>query len=330
MVHHGSRKKLGLDCPESIFKAVTLDAEASAEKRRHAVDVKDQRDREESRALLQRLFPHMPASSMETILNHGFAKGSGRVGRTKTLDEAAKANLVVNAHIRHNHTAYDSLYSTMKLDNNKQDVKVRARMAVYKQVQKIAETWRTGGTNSDVTPIDLEKPAKVSKQEPNIDSTVSNQPNMHHADSDADVAMEDVDETTNHRSARVKRHDRRVASGGVQKTLQVERTRPTRIQPKRGLAALDAALASMDLNQTISVANPETFKIGLEKPNTSEAQPRLRQQKIAVTANIATIGEMDSRRLALDVSPKGQNMKTLGNTDPTITFVCRESGYRIS
>ena len=212
-----------------------MDAEASAEKRRHAVAVKDQRDREESWALLQRLFPHMPATSMETILNHGFAKRSGRVGRTKTLDEVAKANLVVNAHIRHNHTAYDSLYSTMKLDNNKQDVKVRARMAVYKQVQRIAETWRTGGTNSDVMPIGLEKPAKVSKQESNIKGTVSDHPKMHHADSDADVVMEDVDETTDHRSTRVKRHDRRVASGCVQKTLHGERTRPTRVQPKRGL-----------------------------------------------------------------------------------------------
>lgn len=248
----------------------------------------------------------MPATSMETILDHGFAKGSGRVGRTKTLDEAAKANLAVNAHIRDNHTAYDSLYSTMKSDDKKQDVKVRARMAVYKQVQRIAETWRTGITNSDVKPIDLKKSARVSKQESDINSTVSNHPEMHHTNSDADVAMEDVDRVTSHPSQRVKRPGRRVASGGVQKTLKVERTRPTRIQPKRGLAALDAALASMDLNQAISVANPEVFKIALGKPDTSKAQPQLCQQKIAVTANMATIRDKDSSRWALYVPPKSQ------------------------
>ena len=247
----------------------------------------------------------MPATSMEIILDHGFAKGSGRVGRTKTLDEVAKANLAVNAHIRHNHTAYDSLYSTMRSGDNKQDVKVRARMAVYKQVQQIAQSWRTGITNSDVKPIDLGKSARISKQESGVSSTVSNHVDTRHTDSDADVAMEDVNETTNHRSARDKRQDRRVASGGVQKTLKVERTRPTRIQPKRGLAALDAALASMDINQTTSVANPETFKIGLEKPDTSKSGPRLRQQKIAVTPNMATLKETNPRKWALYVPPKG-------------------------
>lgn len=42
--HQTTHEKLGLDCPEWIFEAVTADAAASAEKRQRAVVAKDQRE----------------------------------------------------------------------------------------------------------------------------------------------------------------------------------------------------------------------------------------------------------------------------------------------
>ena len=86
----------------------------------------------------------MPSSSLTAILDHGFEKGSGRVGRVQKLDEVVKANLAVNAHIRHNMTDYDSLYSTLKAADPAQDVRTQARNAVYDQVKRIADLWRTG------------------------------------------------------------------------------------------------------------------------------------------------------------------------------------------
>ena len=86
----------------------------------------------------------MPSSSLTAILDHGFEKGSGRVGRAQKLDEVVKANLAVNAHIRHTMTDYDSLYSTMKAAGPAQDVRTQARIAVYDQVKRIADSWRTG------------------------------------------------------------------------------------------------------------------------------------------------------------------------------------------
>ena len=88
----------------------------------------------------------MPSSSLTAILDHGFEKGSGRVGRAQKLDEVVKANLAVNAHIRHTMTDYDSLYSTLKAadPSHAQDVRTQARIAVYDQVKRIADSWRTG------------------------------------------------------------------------------------------------------------------------------------------------------------------------------------------
>ena len=70
-------------------------------------------------------------------MEHGFLKGSGRVGRSQKLEDRLKIQLAVNAHIRHRLTQYDSLLAA----NKGQDAKLAARDMVYRQVQAIADSW---------------------------------------------------------------------------------------------------------------------------------------------------------------------------------------------
>ena len=88
--------------------------------------------------MLLKFFPNIPEGACSEILEHGFQKGSGRVGRSRTLEDKLKVQLAVNAHIRHRLTQYDSILAA----NKGPDAKLTAREMVYGQVQAIADTWR--------------------------------------------------------------------------------------------------------------------------------------------------------------------------------------------
>ena len=88
--------------------------------------------------MLREFFPNIPEDAHTEILEHGFQKGSGRVGRSQTIEDGKKVRLAVNAHIRHRLTQYDSILAA----NKGQDVKLAAREMVYDQVQAIADSWR--------------------------------------------------------------------------------------------------------------------------------------------------------------------------------------------
>ncbi len=88
--------------------------------------------------MLLEFFPNIPECACAEILEHGFRKGSGRVGRSKTLENKLKVQLAVNAHIRHRLTQYDSILAA----NKGQDAKLAAREIVYGQVIEIADSWR--------------------------------------------------------------------------------------------------------------------------------------------------------------------------------------------
>ncbi|MCJ1377804.1 hypothetical protein MMC17_000900 [Xylographa soralifera] len=138
-------ERLGLRCPTKVFEEVNADAVASAPGRRDAVQAKDLRDDKKSRAAIRRLFPCMPIDSAENILEHGFQKGSGRVGRTTTLDEDRKVKLAVEAHIRHNFTPYEKLLRESKdgdvADDRRRE---RARAIIRPQVLEILAQWSSG------------------------------------------------------------------------------------------------------------------------------------------------------------------------------------------
>ena len=110
----------------------------SEEKRQRAVAAKDSRDHEHAHKLLLGFFPKIPEGDCTQILEHGFQKGSGRVGRSQILEDRIKVELAVNAHIRHRLTQYDSILAASKW----QDAKLVAREMVHGQVQAIADSWR--------------------------------------------------------------------------------------------------------------------------------------------------------------------------------------------
>ena len=106
------------------------------------MQAKDLRDDKKNRDAIRRLFPCMPIDSAETILEHGFQKGSGRVGRTTTLDEDQKVKLAVEAHIRHNFTPYEELLRESKYSDLAHDRRREmARAIIRPKVLEILAQW---------------------------------------------------------------------------------------------------------------------------------------------------------------------------------------------
>ncbi|KAJ5114309.1 hypothetical protein NUU61_000068 [Penicillium alfredii] len=131
------KNTLGIRVPATIHAEVVESAAATADSRASAVQDRDTRDRTRARELLRRQFPLMPTDTLDTILNHAFLKGSGRVGRTAMMTEERKAVLAVEAHIRHTHTDYDKL---LDAGMNRED----ARQTVWPVVQAISRAWEGG------------------------------------------------------------------------------------------------------------------------------------------------------------------------------------------
>jgi hypothetical protein len=69
------------------------------------------------------------------VLNHGFRKHSGRVGRTSTITLSEKVLLAIIAHARHRHTGYGAL-----LNSGKQ--RQVARKAMREDVDCVLQRWR--------------------------------------------------------------------------------------------------------------------------------------------------------------------------------------------
>ncbi|KAE8392280.1 hypothetical protein ETB97_001152 [Aspergillus alliaceus] len=132
------KRTLGIRVPSDIYAAVIESAAKTAETRAHAVKLRDEKDLAHSRQVLRSRFPLMPAESLEAILNHAFLKGSGRVGRTATKTDGRKADLAVEAHIRHTHTPYESMLHT---GTGREE----ARKAVWGLIQAIKAAWEGGG-----------------------------------------------------------------------------------------------------------------------------------------------------------------------------------------
>ena len=99
---------------------------------------KDSLDHEQAHAMLLTLFPNIPDDACKEILEHGFQKGLGRLGKSVKIDDRVKVQLAVNAHIRHRLTPYNSILAASKGQNDK----LAAKDMVYSQVEAIANSWR--------------------------------------------------------------------------------------------------------------------------------------------------------------------------------------------
>ncbi|KAL2796800.1 hypothetical protein BJX66DRAFT_131019 [Aspergillus keveii] len=133
------KKVIGIRIPSDVHTAVLQAAEETAESRSVAVKVRDEKELTRARQILCIRFPLMPVEDLETVLDHAFLKGSGRVGRTSTTSDEHKAILAVEAHIRHMHTPYESL---LRAGTKRED----ARKAVWDTVQSIRAAWEGKNT----------------------------------------------------------------------------------------------------------------------------------------------------------------------------------------
>ncbi|PYH49483.1 DUF2293 domain-containing protein [Aspergillus saccharolyticus JOP 1030-1] len=131
------KSTLGLRVPCDIHEAVRSSAANTAQTRAHAVQARDERDLSKARQILRTQFPLMPDNVLETIVNHAFLKGAGRVGRATTVPDKRKAILATEAHIRHTQTPYDSLLHAGL-------AREEAREAVFGLVRAIRAAWEGG------------------------------------------------------------------------------------------------------------------------------------------------------------------------------------------
>ena len=138
-----------------MFSEVSVKAGATNEIRRQAVAVKDRKDLEAARESVLRQFPSIGMSIAQEILDHGFEKRSGRVGRTGTISLDEKVALAVAAHARHNFTPYDQLLREARKKNGwDPEAKWPIRNAVQAQLLEVLRKWKKRVATGKVSEID--------------------------------------------------------------------------------------------------------------------------------------------------------------------------------
>lgn len=139
------KRQLGIRVPIHIHTAVLESADETAADRASATLLRDRRDNIKARALLLTTFLSIPPQCLEKILQHAFLKGSGRVGRISTRTDTEKATLAVEAHIRHEHTAYERLMEDEGIERE------GARKRVWGEVRRVRDEWagRVGRAGED-------------------------------------------------------------------------------------------------------------------------------------------------------------------------------------
>jgi hypothetical protein len=138
---NGSKRSLGIRVPADIYLNVVEQAAETADSRATAVKHRDEKYLSRARSLLRAQFPDMPASVAEKVLQHAYMKGSGRVGRKRTVKDDRKIRLAVEAHIRHAHTEYKDM---LEAGVDRQT----ARDRVWDSVQDLRDKW---GKNLSLT-----------------------------------------------------------------------------------------------------------------------------------------------------------------------------------
>ncbi|KAI9721297.1 MAG: hypothetical protein M1812_002459 [Candelaria pacifica] len=146
VVHHPINNiRLGLHVPTDVFIQVQANEAATAEHRQTVVAIKDGKDLVKARGVRLRLYPRVPLESAELILSHGYLKGSGRVGRTSTLDDEEKMKLATAAHVRHKLTNYESLLRERrkgrKHGHQNENVRDEVRREISGDVRRILTSW---------------------------------------------------------------------------------------------------------------------------------------------------------------------------------------------
>ena len=129
-----NKKQIGLRVPTLILHQVHALAKQTLSERRAATKKRDATEMVKVADELGRQFPSIPDRDRARVLEHGFKKHSGRVGRTGRISLQEKVLLAVIAHIRHQHTTYDSLLRDGKH-------REAARRLTGKEINPIMRKW---------------------------------------------------------------------------------------------------------------------------------------------------------------------------------------------
>ena len=118
-----------------------LDAIRTPERRAAQEAAKEKRQCNETARFFEAVrtaYPYCPPSEAEEIALHATVVGSGRVGRSRIVEDPVK--LAVRAHIRHFHTPYEYLL------NGEECARKEARWRVADEVNEIEQYWNDGRT----------------------------------------------------------------------------------------------------------------------------------------------------------------------------------------
>lgn len=137
--------------PKLLEAIEQRDARAAArpivtdEMKRARKERKQQRDTQKFLEKILDDYPQIPPEEAKAIAEHTCVIGSGRVGRSNVYDFYSPVELAVRAHIRHNHTAYESILSdaidrSMSYEE-RQDARSDARQQVEDEIDEVVERW---------------------------------------------------------------------------------------------------------------------------------------------------------------------------------------------
>lgn len=137
-------QNMGLRCPSDIFESVLQLEAATRADREENVIKKDLRDSATARAAVLRLFPRIPESGIDKVVDRAFEKASGRVGRTTLIGLDERVAIAVWAHIRHGHTAYDNMLDRKSKEESHVIDKEEVRRQIRPLIKRTFFSW--GGT----------------------------------------------------------------------------------------------------------------------------------------------------------------------------------------
>jgi hypothetical protein len=120
--------------PSDIYEDILAKSKETQRPCASAANARGTKPHNQERQLLRNQFPMMPGYTLDTIVEHAFLEGSGRVGCNDYIPDSQKARLAVEAHIRHNHTPYEVMLAR-GVDRE------LARRIVREAVQRIREAW---------------------------------------------------------------------------------------------------------------------------------------------------------------------------------------------
>lgn len=96
-------------------------------------------------AILQR-YPSCPPDEASQIAEQACEIGSGRVGRSRVVEDGVRAAVV--AHVRHQHTDYDDLLSDHPNYEVRQGAREEVRRAVAPEINAILAAWERPASES--------------------------------------------------------------------------------------------------------------------------------------------------------------------------------------